>query len=220
MESTYPGCREVIREAYARRKVPLESVDILIASISEGSIRQYNCGLQKWWNFCISNDVDAYAGSTNDVLTYLTREFNRKISYSSLNCYRSALSLILGPELGQDEQIRRFFKGVSKLRPTTPRYDSTWDPKTVLDYLAHWYPNEEITLERLSKKLVTLLALATGHRMQTLSLIDIRNVFQVNEFLFEIKIPDRIKTSGPKKKQPVLRLPDSLMINPSVRQRL
>lgn len=207
MASTYPGCREVIREAYARRKVPLESLDILIASLSEASIRQYDCGLKKWWNFCVSNEIVSFAASTKDVLTFLTQEFNRKASYSSLNCYRSAISLILGPEFGQDERIKRFFKGVSKLRPAAPRYDSTWDPKTVLSYLSHWYPNEEITLERLTKKLVMLLALATGHRMQTLSLIDIRNFSLVNELLLEIKIPDRIKTSGPKKNQPVLRLP-------------
>ena len=36
--------------------------------------------------------------------------------------------------------------------------------------------------------------------MQTLSLIHIRKIFQVNENYLEIKIPDSIKTSGPNKK--------------------
>ena len=185
----------------------MESLDILIASLSESSLRQYNCGLKKWWAFCRINTVDPFAASINDVLTFLTKEFRMKASYSSLNCYRSAISLLLGPGLGQNENIQRFFKGVSKLRPPAPRYDSTWDPKIVLNHLASWYPNDEITLEHLSKKLVVLLALVSGHRMQTLSLIDIRNIFQVSENYLEIKIPDRIKTSGPNKKQPVLRLP-------------
>ena len=58
----------------------------------------------------------------------------------------------------------------------------------------------------LSKKLITLLALVTGHRIQTLSLIDIRNII-VKVSLIEIKIPERIKTSKPGRSQPVLILP-------------
>ena len=73
--------------------------------------------------------------------------------------------------------------------------------------MASWYSNDEIILERLPQELVVLLALVSGHRMQTLSLIEIRNIFQVNDNYLEIKIPDRIKTSGPNKKLPVLRLP-------------
>ena len=51
-------------------------------------------------------------------------------------------------------------------------------------------------------KLASLLALVTGQRMQTFSLIDIRNV-EKREKSLEIKIPDRIKTSGINRKQPI-----------------
>lgn len=93
------------------------------------------------------------------------------------------------------------------MRPAAPRYDSTWNPQIVLKYLSSWYPDKELSLEFLTLKLVTLLALVTGHRMQTLAVIDIRNIYRVNEDALEIKIPDRIKTSGPNRNQPVLRLP-------------
>lgn len=182
-------------------------MEVLIASLSESSVRQYNVGLKKWWAFCEKEERVPFNVSSNNVLSLLANEFNRGASYSSLNCYRSAISLIEGAELGADEQIRRFFRGVAKLRPATPKYDSTWDPKIVLNYLAAWFPNEEINLEKLTLKLVTLLALSTGHRPQTLSLIDTRNIYQTNANLLEIKIPDTVKTSGPGKKQPVLRLP-------------
>lgn len=102
-------------------------------------------------------------------------------------------------ELGKNEKIQRFFKGVAKLRPAARRYDSTWDPKIVLRFLSTFYPKEEISLENLSLKLVTLLALATGHRMQTLSLIDTRNIYRETKNELEIKIPDSLKTFGPKK---------------------
>ena len=52
----------------------------------------------------------------------------------------------------------------------------------------------------------TLLALVTGHRPQTLSLIDISNIKR-EENLIAIHILSRTKTSGVDKKQPMLVLP-------------
>lgn len=49
-------------------------------------------------------------------------------------------------------------------------------------------------MKLLSGKLATLLALATGHRVQTLSLVKIENIKLTKEGA-EIKIPDNIKTS-------------------------
>ena len=108
--------------------------------------------------------------------------------------------------MSQDERIRRFCKGSAKQRPPEPKYESTWDPKIVLDFLSPWPPNDELSLEKLSMKLVTLLALVTDHRPQTLSLIGIRNIERKGN-LIEIKIPSRIKTPGVNKKQPMLVLP-------------
>lgn len=129
---------------------------------------------------------------------------------------RSAISLIIGPEIGQNEIIKRFFKGLAKLRPPRPKYESTWDPRLVLDYFKNWH-NDGLTLDMLSKKLATLLALVTGQRMQTLALINIKNIV-LKETLIEIKIPDNIKTSKPGKVQPTLNLPfykDNLNICPA-----
>lgn len=122
-----------------------------------------------------------------------------------LNGSRSAISLILDPEIGQSEIIKRFFRGIAKLRPPNPKYGSTWDPKVVLDHFKD-VKNEKLSLELLSKKVITLLALVTGQRIQTLSIIDIRNIV-VKEDVIEIKIPERIKTSRPGISQPILILP-------------
>ena len=56
----------------------------------------------------------------------------------------------------------------------------------------------------LSKKLVTLLALVTAHRFQTLSLIKIQNIIFSAEGTVNIFITDNIKTSGPGRAQPCL----------------
>lgn len=176
-----------------------------MASLSESSLKQYNNSLKKWWMFCKDKNLLLHEAQISDIIQFLTQEFDSGASYGSLNNMRSAISLILGPDVGHNALLKRFFKGVSILRSPRPKYESTWDPKIVLDYFRNWR-NVDLSLELLGKKLVTLLALVTGQRIQTLSLIDVKNV-AFKENAIEIKIPERIKTSGIGKTQPLLQLP-------------
>lgn len=205
MEVSYPGGRKIIRGAFLLKDIPEEAIEISLSSLSESSLKQYDCSLKKWWRFCKNSNLPCYEAEITQVIKFLTEEFGKGASYGSLNGMRSAISLIVGPIIGQDERIRRFFKGLSKLRPLKPKYDSTWDPKIVLDYLDNC-GNIDLSLEFLSKKLIVLLTLVTGQRMQTLSLINVKNIV-VTEDLIEVKIPENIKTSKPGKNQPVLILP-------------
>jgi len=59
-----------------------------------------------------------------------------------------------------------------------------------------------LTLETISCKLVTLLALTTAQRMQTLAAIRLSNITFANALL--IKITAKLKTSGIGKSQPLL----------------
>ena len=140
------------------------------------------------------------------MLIFLTSLFEANLSSSTINCYRSAISLLVGPEMAKDDRIIRFFRGLNNLRPSEPKYDTTWDPKIVLDHISSLPNNKEISIRDLGKKLITLLALVTAHRMQTFSLIEKKNIEEKFDAI-HIKIPRRIKTSGQNKKQPTLILP-------------
>lgn len=175
-----------------------------MASLSESTLKQYISGLKLWWAFCASRNWDPYSVSPEKVLEFLTIQYYKGASYSSLNTYRSSLAQI-APDLSQDFRIQKFFKGVSMLRPARPKYQNTWDPSIVLDYLKK-LKNAEIKLNVLSQKLVTLLALATGQRLQTLAFIEINNIHRT-ESKIDIPISKRIKTSARNKFQPVLSLP-------------
>lgn len=178
----------------------------MLESLSDGTIKQYNKALRLWWIFCQEKEVSPFEYSVPRALQFfasLTREVN---SYSTLNMYRSAISLLSSNELGKDSRILRFFKGISVTKPQKPKYPFIWDPHPVLNYLATLYPNTELSLENLTKKLVTLLALITAQRVQTLSLIKTENI-TFTETLAQIKIPDRIKTSGRDRDQPLLNIP-------------
>lgn len=182
------------------------TIKINIASLSESSLRQYEVELKKWWKYCLSSNAEIFSTTINQVLQFLTNEFENGASYGSINSFRSSIALILGPEIGNNPDIKRFCRGASNLRPALPKYNTTWDPKIVLDFVTKWFPNEEISMKQLSEKLATLLALTTSQRMQTLSAIDIRNIQKTQEY-FEIKIPAQLKTSGHQKLQPNLILP-------------
>lgn len=140
------------------------------------------------------------------ILLFLTDQFNKGAAYGSMNNHRSALSLLLGSEMTNSDQIKRLLKGAYKLRPATPKYTITWDPQVVLDFIASWVPNKDLSLEKITKKLVILLALTTAHRVQTLSLIKTDNI-KISPSGVQIGIVDIIKTSGAGREQPVLCLP-------------
>lgn len=176
----------------------------MMKSLSSNSMKQYDSSLKLWWKFCNSNNIDTYQASVPYVLKFLSECFESGASYGTLNTTRSALSLIIGPKLGSDDRIKRFMKGVFRSKPPNPKYNVTWDPGVVLNHLAG-YPMESVTLEKLTKKLVTILALTTGHRVQTLSLIDINNI-SFNNNVAQIYIPDIIKSSKKGNAQPVLYL--------------
>lgn len=137
---------------------------------------------------------------------FLTEIYSNGAQYGTLNSYRSALSLILGSRIGSDDIISRLFKGFYRLRPPMPKYSATWDTSIVLDFLANFYPNLDIDLQVLTKKLITLLALITAHRVQTLSLIRLKNLI-INNSNISINISDIIKTSRLGSKPPNLIIP-------------
>lgn len=195
----------VIREGFRKQQVPESALEVMISSISENTRSQYTSSLKLWWVFCQEHNIDCYNFHTSSLLKFLSDCFQNGSSYGTLNNHRSAISLISINNISEDLRLRRFFKGVFRIKPSFPRYNYIWDPSTVLDYLEN-NDNDSITLEQLSKKLVMLLALSTGQRTQTLSLIKISNTKYFDDRIV-ITITSLIKTSAIGKAQPVLNLP-------------
>lgn len=178
----------------------------MLSSLSEGTLKQYNTTYKAWWAYCKDNELDVFTISVTDVLKFLTEKYNNNAGYSTLNTDRSALSLLMSTKIGNDENISRFLKGVYRLRPPLARYTETWKPSIVLNFLSSWPDNNELSLEKLTKKLAILIALASGQRVQTLSKINLTNVHITNSKVI-INITDIIKTSVTTKVQPSIHLP-------------
>lgn len=178
----------------------------MIASLAKNTLLQYNVTYKLWWVFCRDNNLNCYDTGITQVILFLTERYNKGSTFGTLNSHRSALSLLLGGEVSTDVRIKRLLKGAFKLRPSVPKYTTTWNPQIVLNNISNWYPNEDLSIEKITKKLVTLLAICTAHRVQTLSLIKLDNII-INPSEVKIVISDIIKTSGPGRDQPILILP-------------
>ena len=113
--------------------------------------------------------------------------------------------MLVGSHIVNNSHVKRFLKNSANLKPPKPKHESTWDPSVVLSYLK-LPENKDCDSKTLTFKLVSLLALITAQREQTLHLIDIRHFKEIGDRI-EIKIPEEVKTSGPGKKQPVSILP-------------
>ncbi|KAI8428911.1 hypothetical protein MSG28_007543, partial [Choristoneura fumiferana] len=205
-QGTYPGCREALQQSFSRRGSPPEALTLMLASLSDNTLKQYDVTYKLWWQFSVLNNIDAFEPPKTAILTFLSRQFSKNCAYGTLNSHRSALSLLLGNSMGSDDCVKRLLKGAYKKKPNGPKYNYTWDPQVVLNHISHWYPNTSLNLEKITKKLVTLLAICTAHRVQTLSLIKVENIIASNNG-FKIGITDVIKTSAAGREQPVLFLP-------------
>ena len=195
MEDPFPGCSEIIRKAYAFAVdgISTPALQVILASLAPTTLKQYARPIRLWWEFFQKKGTSPFEPSTSLLLEFLTLALEGVNAYGTLNSYRSAVTLIVNWDIGNNPRIKRFSKGASNLKPQNPPYDFTWDPTLVLTHLRSIYPNDKVSLKDLSFKLVALLALATAQRQQTISLMKVSNMTQ-QKGAINIRITDRIKT--------------------------
>ena len=96
-------------------------MDIMLSSLSESTLKNYDGTLKNWWQFCAKKNVRPLDPKVSNVLEFLTQEYDKGLSHSTLNAMRSA---------------------ITNARPSRPKYAYTWDPKIVLNFFKKQPPNE------------------------------------------------------------------------------
>ena len=194
------------------RQLPEDIVSFLMKSCAESTWKNYSCYIRQWNAFCNEINVDPVCPNLSNVLRFLYNLYEKNVGYSVINTARSSLSIFVnkidGYEIGKHPLINRFVKAVFRSRPPKARYDSVWDASKVLKVFKEWPENSDLNLKQLSMKLVSLLALCTGQRCQTLAMIKLEDV--VKNLHVEIRVSSLVKTSAPGRCQPCLVLPKFL----------
>jgi site-specific recombinase XerD len=186
-------------------------VNLICSSCSSSTWKSYESQYKKFVLFCNENSISIRNIQISNILSYFTHLFELGLSYSTINAARSTLSLLLANidnyKIGEHPLVVRLLKGVAKQRPPTPKYSNSWDVDAVIDAVKKLPKNEDLDLYLLSVKLAGLLALISGQRVQTLSLIKIDEIKIVNSSI-RIYIEGVIKTTKPGSNQPCIILPE------------
>ena len=123
-----------------------------------------------------------------------------KLSYSTLNVARSALSAIIKPyyglTFGAHPDTIVYMKGVFQISPKVPKYSAIWDINEVINHLKLMGPANRLTLKMLSFKVATLLLVVSGQRVQTLSLLSLDNCV-IHRSSIKFIILENVKRSRP-----------------------
>ena len=134
-----------------------------------------------------------------EVINFLTDCYEQGLGYSAICTARSALAtfiLLDDKPLGQNPIISRFIRGIFTSRPALPKTNVVWDPDIILTYLKRLTPCKKLNLPVLTWKLAALLALLTGQRVQSLHLLDIRNI-SLSKSKVKLRYGDLLKQSRP-----------------------
>ena len=157
------------------------SKNILEASIRPSTRQKYKTYLNRWDNYCIKNKIDDTEITATNVVNFLSELFDTNVSYSVIKCAKSALSqkISLPPyvNVGDHPTIRKFMTGVFNLRPPRQKVSFVWDVKQLFDYFKLLDHNDKLTDKDLTHKLVLLLLLLGGQRVNTIF------NFHVNEMI-------------------------------------
>ena len=105
---------------------------------------QYDIYLKRYWAFCNNYYINPLLQIDTSVIEFLTEIYHDGYGYSLFN-----------------------------LGPPWPRNTIIWNVSVKLNYLRFLSPASKLKMLTLSAKLVTLCALVTGHRCQTLIALNI-----------------------------------------------
>ena len=152
--------------------------DIILSSWRPSTQSRYASTLKKWENFCVEKQVNMFSPNAIEVINFFTAETERGVGYRALCNARSALNSVCSipgyPDISHHPLIKRFIKGWFNLKPPRSNITYTWDVNIVLQYLNNLGENANLSFPILCKKVVTLMMLLSGTRVNSLHTFNIK----------------------------------------------
>ena len=166
-----------VSQHLSEKGIPFSAARLMLASWRKGTQRQYAGAWKEWVRWCEKGEVNPLSATIGDISLFLTTMHNKGLSYSTVNTYRSAISMthlpMDGVPVGTHYLIRRLMKGIFNERPPVPRYVITWRVDKVLSYLKLMPENSQLSLKLLSCKTAILIALVSADRGDAISSLNL-----------------------------------------------
>ena len=200
MQKDEPALWNIFREKLKKLKIDEPAATIILASNRQSTKKKYKPHLEKWFSYLERIGEDKLNPKIENILNYLAILYEEGASFNKICDTKSAISSYVNLEsnitLDALPIVKKFIKGIYELRPSLPCHSrmARWDPGIVLNHIKQWFPHETLELKLLSFKLVFLLAILSGQRVQTISSICTKNVI-FNGNRCSILIDNLLKTS-------------------------
>ena len=171
-EDAGPTWLSLLGKDLQERHISEAAAKIILKSWRGRTQKHCTPDIKKWTNLCSTKKINPYSTNLGAVLNFLADLYHSGSSYSAINSARSSLSSTLllresATPIGSDPLVSRFLKGAFVNRAALSRYKHLSDVDIVLLYLRNLPSAAKLTLKQLTYKLVMLLALLTGQRVQT-----------------------------------------------------
>jgi hypothetical protein len=127
---------------------------------------RYERAWQSFKRHLRSSSVSLDQVGVTHVMNYLTLLHSRKLSDSTINLHRSAISMTLAYVNGSPIGSHPLVKGVFTKRPPSCKVSSVWDPAPVMDILMHW--SLPLSCAQLVRKCAFILAITSARRLSEL----------------------------------------------------
>ncbi|KAK4003501.1 hypothetical protein OUZ56_005261 [Daphnia magna] len=193
---------EVIRRDFRREGFSEPLVNLLVAGNRSSTLSTYESAWRNWIDWCFRRNENSLSVPLKSVLEFLTGLHRDGKSYNSVNVHRSMLSKTLpavdGHPVGTHPLVKNLLNGCYNLNPPKPKYNCSWDPSIVIQFMAQLGKNESISFPSLTRKTATLLALASLLRVSELAAINFQSInFSEESVKFSLLKPRKAQHSGP-----------------------
>ena len=158
---------------------------------------------RNWFEYCAPRKVDPFNFQSDKMINFLRHLFQEKTK--SINYVKSHMHLFSilrkaarKPFTENDRQIFQWFLEACFNEHPEQRNTSspcTWDMNVLLEYIESLGPNKDLTLTQLSRKVCTLLMIATFCRKCKLTYLNLDNIIRYDTEKIIFKLTKRTKST-------------------------
>ena len=164
----------LLQEQTSTNRVSETAHKMISAAWAPQTKRKCKSIFKKWEEFCGERSISTMQTDEINFMQFLTEEYERDLSFNYLCGYISALKNYLPSHILDTHVVKKFKKGLFKLRSPKTKYHAIWDINIILKFLENMSTGSDMDV---SRKFVCLFMLLSGLRVNLISHLKITNMF-------------------------------------------
>ncbi|XP_041437897.1 uncharacterized protein LOC121399947 [Xenopus laevis] len=161
------GSMEFDKDLLINQGLSQEVVQTLLHSRKQSTSKVYNKVWKIFSSWCVQRDFQSMTCPVAGILQFLQDGFDKGLKPATLKVHLAAISAITSRVLTSDPLIKRFIKGMMRLRPSVKIPVAAWDLNLVLSALCKhpFEPLDSISQKLLALKTAFLVAITSARRV-------------------------------------------------------